>query len=34
MNEWEGAVAENLGLRQADVAEIKEAHPGKLKLQT
>ena len=33
MYEWEGAVADNLGLHQADVAEIKEAHAGKLKLQ-
>jgi hypothetical protein len=33
MYEWEGAVADSLGLHQADVAEIKEAHPGKLKLQ-
>jgi hypothetical protein len=33
MDEWEGAVAENLGLHPADVAEIKEAHSGKLKLQ-
>ena len=34
MYEWEGAVADSLGLDQPDVAEIKEAHPGKLKLQT
>ena len=33
MYEWEGAVADSLGLHQADVAEIKEAHPGKLQLQ-
>ena len=33
MYEWEGPVADSLGLHQADVAEIKEAHPGKLKLQ-
>ena len=33
MYEWEGAVADSLGLHQADVAEIKEAHPRKLKLQ-
>ena len=33
MHEWEGPLADNLGLNQADVAEIKEAHPGKLKLQ-
>ena len=33
MYEWEGPVADSLGLHQTDVAEIKEAHPGKLKLQ-
>jgi hypothetical protein len=33
MYEWEGAVADSLGLNQADVTEIKEAHPGKFKLQ-
>ena len=33
MYEWEGALADSLGLHQADVAEIKEAHSGKLKLQ-
>ena len=33
MYEWEGAIADSLGLHQADVAEIKEAHSGKLKLQ-
>ena len=33
MYEWEGPVADSLGLHQADVAEIKEAHSGKLKLQ-
>ena len=33
MYEWEGAIADSLGLHQADVAEIKEAYPGKLKLQ-
>ena len=33
MYEWEGTVADSLGLHQADVAEIKEAHSGKLKLQ-
>ena len=33
MYEWEGAIADSLGLDQPDVAEIKEAHPGKLKLQ-
>ena len=33
MDEWEGAVAESLGLRPADVAEIKHKDPKKLKLQ-
>ena len=33
MYEWEGPVADGLGLYQADVAVIKEAHPGKLQLQ-
>ena len=33
MYEWEGPVADGLGLHQADVAVIKEAHPGKLQLQ-
>jgi hypothetical protein len=33
MYEWEGPVADSLGLHQADVAEINKAHPGKLKLQ-
>jgi hypothetical protein len=33
MYEWEGPVADSLGLHQADVAVIKEAHPGKLQLQ-
>ena len=34
MDEWEGSVAEQLGLTPADVAEIKTAHPLNLKLQT
>ena len=34
MHEWEGSVAEQLGLTPADVAEIKTAHPFNLKLQT
>ena len=34
MYEWEGRVADSLGLHQCDVAGIKEAHPGKLQLQT
>ena len=33
MYEWEGAVADSLGLHQADVAVIKEAYTGKLQLQ-
>ena len=34
MYEWEGSVAEQLGLTPADIAAIKAEHPGKLKLQT
>ena len=34
MHEWEGPIAEHLGLTRADVAAIKEEYPGKLKLQT
>ena len=34
MYEWEGPVAEQLGLTQADVAAIKLKHPGELGLQT
>jgi hypothetical protein len=34
MYEWEGPIAERLGLTRADVAAIKTKHPGKLKLQT
>ena len=34
MYEWEGSVAEQLGLTAADNAAIKAEHPGKLKLQT
>jgi hypothetical protein len=33
MYEWEGPLTDSLGLREADVAAIKEAHPGKLQLQ-
>ena len=33
MYEWEGPIVENLGLSQADVAGIKKAYPGELKLQ-
>lgn len=34
MYEWEGQVAEQLGLTLADVAAIKVKHPFELKLQT
>jgi hypothetical protein len=34
MYEWEGPIAEQLGLTKADVAAIKTKHPGELKLQT
>ena len=34
MSEWEGPIAEQLGLLTADVAAIKARHPGELKLQT
>ena len=34
MYEWEGPVAEQLGLTQVDVAAIKMKHPGELRLQT
>ena len=34
MHEWEGPIAEQLGLTKADVAAINTEHPGKLKLQT
>ena len=34
MYEWEGLVAEWLGLTLADVAAIKLKHPNELKLQT
>ena len=34
MYEWEGPVAEQLGLTQADIAAIKAKNPGELKLQT
>jgi hypothetical protein len=33
MCEWEGAVAENLGMTQADVANIKAQYPKKMNLQ-
>ena len=34
MYEWEGPVAEQLGLTPADVAAIKIEYPGELRLQT
>ena len=34
MNEWEGPIAEKLGLTTADVAGIKLRHQNDLKLQT
>ena len=34
MYEWEGPIAEELGLTTVDVAAIKEKHPKHLKLQT
>ena len=34
MCEWEGPVAEQLGLTPADVAAIKVKYPGELRLQT
>ena len=34
MYEWEGPVAEQLGLTSAEIAAIKMEHPGKLELQT
>ena len=33
MYEWEGPIAEQLGLTRADVADILTEHPNKLKLQ-
>ena len=34
MYEWEGPIAEHLGLTPADVAAINTKHPKNLKLQT
>ena len=34
MYEWEGSVAERLGLTRAEVASIKERYPKDLNLQT
>ena len=34
MYEWEGPIAEQLELTEADVAAIKTEHPNKLRLQT
>lgn len=33
MSEWEGAIADNLGLTPADIAGIKTKHRTELKLQ-
>ena len=33
MHEWEGPIAETLGLTSSDVAKIKTRHPIKLELQ-
>ena len=33
MHEWEGLVAEHLGLTQADITSIKTEYPSKLNLQ-
>ena len=34
MAQWEGKIAEFLGLTDTDVADIKTQHPSKLRLQT
>ena len=34
MAEWEGRIADELGLTFADIAAIKKKHPGELKLQS
>ena len=34
MHEWEGPIAEELGLTRADIAAIKTKYPNELKLQT
>ena len=34
MHEWEGRVADELGLTRADVARIKTKYPSNLELQT
>ena len=34
ISEWEGRIADELGLKKADVAAIKCEYPNKLKLQT
>ena len=33
MSEWEGRIADELGLKNADVAAIKSEYPNKLRLQ-
>ena len=34
MNEWEGRIAEELGLKIAEIEGIRTKHPKELKLQT
>ena len=34
MYEWEGPIAEQLGLKRPDIAAIKKEYPSNLKLQT
>lgn len=34
MHEWEGRIAEELGLTPADISVIKTKYPGELRLQT
>ena len=34
MSEWEGPIAERLGLTSADISSIKVKHPSELRLQT
>ena len=33
MSEWEGPIAECLGLSDPEIANVKAKHPGKLQLQ-
>lgn len=34
MHEWEGPIAEELGLKRADISAIRTKYPSQLKLQT